>query len=97
MSKKYLDEVKNAGEDRLSFSLYSIQVKSTCSTGRPGSDKVLQYYLLKLSGSILPSLAASHVTRIDLNKNLGEGVGPKSCQDLSIETSYRRARSCYER
>lgn len=55
LSKNYLDEVKNAGEDLLSFPLHAVQS-----------------FLLKLSGSILPSAAGTHITRIDLNKNLGE-------------------------
>ncbi|RDL40499.1 uncharacterized protein BP5553_00478 [Venustampulla echinocandica] len=53
ISKKYLDEVKNAPEDKFSFPLYSIQA-----------------FLLEYSGSVLPSASATHVTRIDLNKNL---------------------------
>ncbi|PYH42434.1 cytochrome P450 [Aspergillus saccharolyticus JOP 1030-1] len=66
MAKRYLDEVKNASEEQLSFPLYSIQA-----------------FLLKYSGSVLPSAAATHVTRIDLNKNLGELVEPmrEECLD----------------
>ncbi|PWY76060.1 cytochrome P450 [Aspergillus sclerotioniger CBS 115572] len=67
MPKKYLDEVKSASEDHLSFPLYSIQA-----------------FLLKYSGSVLPSAAATHVTRIDLNKNLGELVEPM--RDECLET-----------
>ncbi|KAI9374537.1 cytochrome P450 [Aspergillus egyptiacus] len=44
----------------------------------------IQSFLLKLSGSVLPSAAATHVTRIDLNKNLGELVTPM--RDECLET-----------
>ncbi|KAE8373290.1 cytochrome P450 [Aspergillus bertholletiae] len=36
----------------------------------------IQSFLLKYSRSVLPSPIAAHVTRIDLNKNLGELVAP---------------------
>ncbi|KAH6629724.1 cytochrome P450 [Boeremia exigua] len=75
MSKNYLDEVKNAGEDILSFPLYSIQS-----------------FLLKLSGSILPSAAATHISRIDLNKNLGE-IAP-AMKDECVETFKTVIPSC---
>ncbi|THC98755.1 hypothetical protein EYZ11_001734 [Aspergillus tanneri] len=36
----------------------------------------IQSFLLKYSGSVIPSSIATQVTRIDLNKNLGELVAP---------------------
>ena len=74
ISKNYLNEVKNAPESKISFPLYSIQVSVD-------TDVVVIYkkvdietkaFLLERSGSVLPSAAGTHVTRIDVNKNLGK-------------------------
>ncbi|PWY81892.1 hypothetical protein BO70DRAFT_336994 [Aspergillus heteromorphus CBS 117.55] len=56
-------------------SKYLDEVKNAPETELSFPLHAIQSFLLEYSGSALPSLAATNVTRIDLNKNLGELVG----------------------